>query len=171
MTIVDWIICFIVTSIWFFDQRVWTAILFGTFSEIRNPFTRDSSFAASALMQIRCVNSSEIPPRIRCSPNEKSWMKNPFKRQSQSSPCHQALPSARAESRSGFKFAQMSSLKLRPVEGFIWEDRRFLPSHQQPRTGISRSLLFRDLPISGRILSRRDCAKLQRHSYLPERDE
>jgi len=46
-------------------------------------------------MQIRCVSSSEIPPRIRCSPNEKSWMKNPFKRQSQSSPSSGSSFSAR----------------------------------------------------------------------------
>lgn len=58
------------------------------------------------------------------------WKIHP--RDSRNLPRHQDLSSARVELRSGFKFAQTSSLKLRPVEGFIWEDRRFLPPHQQP---------------------------------------
>jgi len=93
MTIADWIICFILQQVFDFSIRVWTAILFDTFSEIKNSITRNFSFAASALMQIRCVSSSEI--RIRRSPNEKSWMKNPFKRQSQSSPSSGSSFSAR----------------------------------------------------------------------------
>lgn len=46
-------------------------------------------------MQIRCVSSSEIPLRSRRGPNEKSWMKNLFERQSQSSPSSGSFFSAR----------------------------------------------------------------------------
>lgn len=35
-------------------------------------------------------------------------------------------------------FRRRLSSPLRPVEGFIWEDRRFLSPHQQPYAGIAR---------------------------------
>jgi len=72
-------------------------------------------------MQIRCVSSSEIPPcslRARLEPSSVS--SPPFS----------------------------LSLFLHPVEGFIREDRRFLPPHQQPRAGVARSALSRNPSVS-----------------------
>lgn len=88
----DWILIYITytfyitTGTWFrsrYEQLFYSTRSYG----IRNPFVWELPFlTASALMQIRCVSSSEIPLRSRRGPNEKSWMKNPFERQSQSSP-------------------------------------------------------------------------------------
>jgi len=97
------------------------------------------------------------------------WKIHPRERHSQSFR-HQDLPSAPTNPRSGFKFRRTLSLELRSVEGFIWGDRRFLPSHQQiPRPESHRSPSVRRFSL--RCIPRhRGCAKLRCRSYLRERD-
>lgn len=70
---------FIITLYTLYHNKYWisielgTIILFNTFYGIRNPFAWELlPRGASALMQIRCVSSSEIPLRTQRGSNEKS---------------------------------------------------------------------------------------------------
>lgn len=124
-------------------------------------------------MQIRCVSSSEIPLRSRRGPNEKSWMKNPSERQSQSSPSSGSSFNAHWIE---IRFQIRSNVASRAATG----RRIYLRGSALPAASSATLRRNRAIPLVPRSPYLRLHTQPSwlprvitelRHSYLPERDE